>query len=79
MNVRLTPHSERLVKEQLVQGGFRSPEEVVERALELLVEKASRAEGGAGNTAAHALAEILNRKGVTLGGIRIKNLVHEGH
>lgn len=79
MNVRLTPHSERLLKERLLQGGFRSPEEVVERALELLSEKLSNSEGGSSNTAAHALAEILGRKGVTLGGIRIKNLVHEGH
>ena len=79
MNVRLTSHSERLLKLQLLHGGFRSPEDVVERALELLAEKASPTETGSKNSAAHALAEILDRKGVTIGGIRIKNLVHEGH
>lgn len=79
MNVRLTPHSERLVKEQLAKGGFRSAEEVIEQGLELLAEKTSAAEGRSQNAAAHALAEILDRKGVTLGGIRIKNLTHEGH
>jgi hypothetical protein len=79
MNVRLTPASERLLKEQLVHGSFRSPEEVIQRALEVLAEKAPTAEAGSENTAAQALADILNRKGVTLGGIRIKNLTHEGH
>lgn len=79
MNVRLTPHSERLLKDQLLHGGRRSPEEVIERALELLADKSSNAEAGSKNTAAHALAEILGRKGVTLGGIRVKNLIHEPH
>lgn len=74
MNVRLTPQSERLVKEQLAHGSFRSPEEVIERALEELTATESRAKDPA-----HALADILNRKGVTLGGIRIKNLIHERH
>lgn len=79
MNVRLTLASEQIVKEQLAQGSFRSPEEVIERALEVLAEKASTADAGSENTAAYALADILNRKGVTLGGIRINNLTHAGH
>ena len=79
MNVRLTPHSERLLKEQLLPSGFRSPEEVIERALELLAEKVSNADAGSKNSAAHALAEILDRKCVTLGGIRVQNLTHERH
>jgi hypothetical protein len=78
MNVRLTPAGERLLKEQLVCGKFRSPEEIIERALEVLAEVASTADAGSENTAAYALAGILNRKGVTLGGIRINNLTHEG-
>jgi Arc/MetJ-type ribon-helix-helix transcriptional regulator len=40
MNIRLNPHSEQLLKEQLEQGNFHSPEEVIERALETLSEKA---------------------------------------
>lgn len=79
MNVRLTPRSEELLKDQLAHGNFRSPAEVIEQALEALAEKTSTAEDGSKNTAAHALAEILGRKGVTLGGIRIRNLTHEGH
>ena len=41
MNVRLNPHSEALLKVQLAHGAFRSPEEVIERALESLAEKES--------------------------------------
>lgn len=77
MNVRLTPASEQLLKEQLTHGSFQSPEEVIQRALEVLAEKTS-AEDDSKNTPAYALADILNRKGVTLGGIRIQNLTHEG-
>lgn len=36
MNIRLTPHSEELINEQLARGVFRSPEEVIEHALEVL-------------------------------------------
>jgi len=39
MNVRLNPHSEQLLKEQLAHGNFRSPEEVIERALQVLAEQ----------------------------------------
>ena len=39
MNIRLTPHSEELLREQLEQGPFHSPEEVIEHALESLSEK----------------------------------------
>jgi putative addiction module CopG family antidote len=36
MDVHLTAQSEKFVNEQLAQGAFRSPEEVIERALEVL-------------------------------------------
>ncbi len=42
MNIRLTPHSEELLKEQLAAGQFRSPEEVIEQALETLSERMQR-------------------------------------
>jgi Arc/MetJ-type ribon-helix-helix transcriptional regulator len=81
MNVRLSPHSEQLLKEQLAHGTFRSPEDVIEHALEVLAEKVSTpAEGSQNEAAAQAIADILElRKGVTLGGLKIKDLIHEGH
>src|SRR5947208_3046633 len=42
MNVRLTQHSEELLKQQMAAGEFRSPEEVIEKALETLAERANR-------------------------------------
>ena len=37
--IHLTPHGEELLKEQLVRGPYRTPEEVIERALETLAKK----------------------------------------
>jgi Arc/MetJ-type ribon-helix-helix transcriptional regulator len=39
MNIRLSTHSEQLIKEQIAQGHFHSPEEVIERALETLADR----------------------------------------
>jgi hypothetical protein len=36
---KLTPHSESLLREYLAHGSYRTPEEVIERALETLAEK----------------------------------------
>ncbi len=40
MNVKLTPHSEDLLREYLARGSYRTPEEVIDRALEHLAQKA---------------------------------------
>lgn len=80
--IRLTPHSEELLQEQLARGPYRSPEEVIERALETLAQKESIPFqlGRATKTPAEAVADILElRKGVRLGGLKIKDLIHEGH
>ena len=39
MNVKLTLHSEQLVREELARGKYRSPEELIERALESLSDR----------------------------------------
>jgi len=39
MNVRLTPHSEQLLRVYLAKGRYRTAEEAIERALENLGEK----------------------------------------
>ena len=82
MNVRLNPHSEALLKVQLAHGAFRSPEEVIERALETLAEKESTqpARGPQKKSPSQAVEDILElRTGVTLGGLKIGDLIHEGH
>lgn len=79
MQVTLSSHGEELVQAALARGLANSPEEVVERALETIAgEAAPPAERS--KTPAEAVAHIReSRKGVTLGGLKIKDLIHEGH
>ncbi len=79
LTVTLDPHSEQLVQAHLRTGRYHSPEEVVTRALETLAEKAPPAPQRK-KTPAEAVAHIRqSRKGVTLGGLKIKDLIHKGH
>jgi Arc/MetJ-type ribon-helix-helix transcriptional regulator len=79
MTLSLDPHAEQLLEAQLRTGRYRSPEEVVTRALETLAEREPRQEKRK-KTPAEAVAHIReSRKGVTLGGLRIKDLIHAGH
>jgi hypothetical protein len=71
-----------LLQEQLARGPYRSPEEVIERALETLAqrESASFHLGPSAKSPAEAVADILEtRKRNRLGGLQIKDLIREGH
>jgi Arc/MetJ-type ribon-helix-helix transcriptional regulator len=39
MNVKLTPFSEHLLRDHLARGVYHSPEEIIERALQVLAEQ----------------------------------------
>ncbi len=81
-SIRLTPHSEELLQEQLSRGVYRSPEEVIELALETLAQKEPVAFRFRPSTKspAEAVADILDiQKRNRLGGLKIKDLIHEGH
>ena len=79
LTLTLDPHGEQLVAAHLRTGRYQSPEEVVTRALETLTEKEPPAPQRK-KTPAEAVAHIReSRKGVTLGGLRIKDLIHAGH
>jgi hypothetical protein len=68
-----------LVAAQLSTGRYDSAEEVVTCALETLAGKEPSAPQPK-KTPAEAVAHIrASRKGVTLGGLKIKDLIHEGH
>ena len=78
----LTPHSEELLQKQLARGLYRSPEEVIEQALETLAQKESIPShlGPATKSPAEAVADILEiQKRNRLRGLKIKDLIHEGH
>ena len=80
--IRLTPHSEELLQDQLARGPYRSPEEVIERALETLAQKESMPSpnGLSTKSPSEAVADILEiQKRNRLGGLKIKDLIHEGH
>ncbi len=80
MSLTLSPEHERMVNEELRAGRYRSAEEVIGRALEALREKEhSTLAHGEKRDPRHAAARIRERrKGVTLGALRIKDLVNEG-
>jgi Arc/MetJ-type ribon-helix-helix transcriptional regulator len=80
--IQLTPHSEELLQQQLARGPYRSPEEVIERALETLAQKEAIPShpSPAAKSPAEAVADILEiQKRNRLGGLKIKDLIHEGH
>jgi hypothetical protein len=79
MQVTLTPHGEELLKIQLARNAGSSAEQILERALETLAEKQPHT-AERKKTAVEAVAHIReSRKGVRLGGLKIKDLIHEGH
>jgi hypothetical protein len=76
MQVTLTPHGEELLRAQLAHDATRSPAEILERALEKLVEQAPAERK---KTPAEAVAHIReSRKEVTLRGLKIKDLIDGG-
>ena len=83
MNIHLNPEQERIVNDELRSGHFRSPEEVIARALAALKEKklSSVAEDSNGNHE-DAVREMLNfaeKNRTPLQGVSVKQLIREGH
>ena len=83
MTIHLTPEQEKIVKEELRSGHFRTAEEVIAHALQALREKEQLAGAGAGSDGrAEAVREMLafvEKNRARLEGISVKDLIHEGH
>ena len=78
LSVTLDSRGEELLSAHLRSGRYRSPEEVVARALETLTEK-EPPHTQRKKSPADAVAHIRkSRKGVTLGGLKIRDLINEG-
>jgi len=78
LTLTLDPHGEQLVTAHLRTGRYQSAEEVVTRALEKLAENEPPAPAPT-MTPAEAVADIRElRKGITLRGLKIKDLINEG-
>jgi DNA-binding MarR family transcriptional regulator len=79
MTVTLTPHGEELLRAALDREPGRAAEEVLEKALETLSEHEPLTPVHK-KSVVDAIAHIReSRRGVRLGGLRIKDLIHEGH
>lgn len=79
LTLTLDTRGEQLVAAHLRSGRYHSPEEVVTRALEILAKKEPHTASAGSITPAEAASDIRElRKGVTLGGLRIRELIDEG-
>ncbi len=83
MNINLTPEQERIVKDELKLGHFRSAEEVIAKALAALREKERSSVAGDSNGnhegAVREMLKFVEANRTPLGGVSVKQLIREGH
>ncbi len=83
MTVNLSPHGQELLEAALARGVGRSPEEVIERALETATGAAAALSETEREQRRQAVASMLafrDEYHLSLGpGERIQDLIHEGH
>lgn len=83
MNINLTPEQERIVKDELKSGHFRTVEEVIGEALHVLHEKEQSSgvanSNGAQREAVREMLAFVDKNRVRLEGMSVKELIHEGH
>jgi Arc/MetJ-type ribon-helix-helix transcriptional regulator len=82
MTVELKPEQERRIEELMRSGRFHSLDELLDKALEKVSTgepSTDTTEEGRKRRARNAVAHIRElRKGLSLGGLRIKDLIEEG-
>ena len=83
MNVKLTPEHEKIIKEELESGHFRSIEELMGKALQVLREKelalSTPPSNGWQQEAVREMVDFVEKNRVRLDGVSVKQLIHEGH
>jgi len=81
MAIELKPETEKLVQEEMLTGHFQNIDELIVQGVQALRERSSEQSVAHGNgTAAEAVSRLRAlRKGVNLGGLKIKDLAQEGH
>jgi hypothetical protein len=83
MNINLTPEQIKIVEEELKSGHFRSVEEVIGEALQVLRNKEVVSNPSSSNAlqceAVREMIEFVEKNRVRLEGITVKQLIHEGH
>ena len=76
MVIEVKPETERLVREEIESGHIRSIDDLIVEGVHAVRARTSPPAGQCADAAAR-LREL--RKGITLGGLRIRDLAHEGH
>lgn len=81
MRIDLTPEQEKIVKEELKSGHFRTAEEVIGEALQALREKEQPAicSDQEQREAVRDMLAFIERNRVRLDDVSVKELIHEGH
>jgi hypothetical protein len=83
MTINLTPEQEKIVKEELKSGHFRSTEELISRALDALLATVSSspasADIGRRREAVREMMSFVEKNRTPLQGVSVKELIHEGH
>lgn len=79
MTITLKPDTEQLINKELRRGYYTDAEDVIQQALHTLgaAHQAAPNQVQKCQEAAARIREL--RQGVTLGGLKIKELIHEGH
>ncbi len=83
MTINLTPEQERIVKEELKSGHFRTTEELISRALHALLasvpSSSASADNGRRREAVREMMNFVEKNRTPLQGVSVKELIHEGH
>lgn len=76
MTITLRPEQEKVIQQAIDNGLYKSVDEALDSALESIRNRAAYPALTRSQTAGHRIREL--RKGVTLAGISIKELIEEG-
>jgi Arc/MetJ-type ribon-helix-helix transcriptional regulator len=83
MTINLTPEQEKIVKEELESGHFRTAEELISQALHTLLASAPSSsadvDNGRRREAVRDMMNFVEKNRTSLQGISVKELIHEGH
>jgi len=83
MTINLTPEQEKMVKEELKSGHFRTAEELISQALSAFLapvpSSSASADNGKRREAVREMMTFVEKNRTSLHGVSVKELIHEGH
>ncbi len=83
MTINLTPEQEKIVKEELASGHFRTAEELISHALNAFLATVpssnASADNGRRREAVREMMNFVEKNRTSLQGVSVKQLIHEGH